>query len=72
MMRWLAMRSRKQPVVSGILEGIKGQYPIFDNGVINMRKFTGYEIEVEAWLHESFDTKRRAVAAIRPTSLLSK
>lgn len=29
-------------------------------------------LEVEAWLHESFDAKRRAVAAIRPTSLLSK
>lgn len=29
-------------------------------------------LEVEAWLHESFDTKRRVVAAIRPTSLLSK
>ncbi len=37
----------KQPVVSGTLEGIKGQYLIFDSGVINMRKFTGYEIEVQ-------------------------
>ena len=35
----------KKPQVSGTLEGIKGQYLLFDNGVINMRKFTGYEIE---------------------------
>jgi hypothetical protein len=34
------------PDVSGNLEGIKGQYLIFDNGVINIRKFAGYEVEV--------------------------
>lgn len=34
----------KTPVVSGTLKGIKGQYLIFDSGVINMRKFTGYEV----------------------------
>ncbi len=38
----------KQPEVGGILEGIKGQYLMFDSGVINVRKFTGYEIEVDA------------------------
>ena len=36
----------KNPVVQGTLLGIKGQYLIFDNGVINIRKFTGYEVEV--------------------------
>lgn len=36
----------KKAVVTGTLQGIKGQYLIFDNGVINLRKFTGYEIEV--------------------------
>lgn len=36
----------KEPLVSGVLEGIKGQYLIFDNGVINIRKFAGYEVEV--------------------------
>lgn len=36
----------KEPVVSGVLEGIKGQYLIFDTGVINVRKFTSYEVEV--------------------------
>ena len=37
----------KEPVVSGILQGIKGQYLIFDTGVINIRKFTAYEITAE-------------------------
>lgn len=37
----------KNPVVSGILQGIKGQYLILDTGVINLRKFTGYEVRLE-------------------------
>ena len=32
--------------VSGILQGIKGQYLLFDTGVINIRKFGSYEVEV--------------------------
>lgn len=36
----------KNPEVSGILQGIKGQYLILDTGVINIRKFTSYEVEV--------------------------
>ena len=35
----------KDPVAGGTLTGIKGQYLMFDTGVINVRKFTGYEIE---------------------------
>ena len=38
----------KNPTVEGELMGIKGQYLILDTGVINIRKFTAYEIEVEA------------------------
>ncbi|MFW7525242.1 DUF2797 domain-containing protein [Vibrio ostreicida] len=38
----------KNPEVSGTLQGIKGQYMIFDTGVINIRKFTSYEVEVSA------------------------
>lgn len=38
----------KQPTVSGHLVGIKGQYLIFDTGVINLRKFGGYHISVWA------------------------
>ncbi|WP_410804585.1 DUF2797 domain-containing protein [Marinobacter sp. KMM 10035] len=34
----------KTPEVEGVLEGIKGQYLILDTGVINIRKFTGYEV----------------------------
>ena len=36
----------KTAKVSGILQGIKGQYLIFDTGVINLRKFAGYEVEL--------------------------
>jgi hypothetical protein len=34
----------KNPVVEGTLMGIKGQYLIFDTGVINIRKFSSYEV----------------------------
>ena len=33
------------PIVSGTLEGIKGQYLLLDTGVINLRKYSGYELE---------------------------
>ncbi|MGO1296425.1 MAG: DUF2797 domain-containing protein [Vibrio sp.] len=36
----------KNPVVQGTLQGIKGQYLMFDTGVINVRKFTSYEVIV--------------------------
>ncbi len=36
----------RSPVVAGILEGIKGQYLLLDGGVINVRKFTGYHVEL--------------------------
>ena len=36
----------KNPQVTGKLQGIKGQYMIFDTGVVNIRKFTSYEVEV--------------------------
>lgn len=36
----------KTPEITGILQGIKGQYLILDTGVINLRKFTGYQIKV--------------------------
>ena len=38
----------KEPVVFGTLKGIKGQYLIFDSGVINLRRFSGYEVELRA------------------------
>jgi hypothetical protein len=36
----------KNPIVSGTLVGIKGQYLIFDTGVINIRKFSSYEVSI--------------------------
>jgi hypothetical protein len=38
----------KTPVVGGTLHGIKGQYLIFDTGVINMRKYGGYQLTLTA------------------------
>jgi hypothetical protein len=34
----------KTPEVKGVLQGIKGQYLLLDVGVINIRKFSGYEV----------------------------
>lgn len=34
----------KTPLVEGCLLGIKGQYLILDTGVINLRRFSGYEV----------------------------
>ena len=34
----------KTPNISGVLEGIKGQYLLFDSGVLNLRKFSSYHI----------------------------
>lgn len=35
----------KTPVIEGTLLGIKGQYLLLDTGVINMRSYSGYEIQ---------------------------
>jgi hypothetical protein len=37
----------KQPEIEGTLMGIKGQYLILDTGVLNIRKFSGYNIQVD-------------------------
>jgi hypothetical protein len=34
----------KTPSIGGTLMGIKGQYLIFDSGVINLRKYGGYHL----------------------------
>jgi len=36
-----------QSQIEGGLQGIKGQYLILDSGVLNIRKFSGYNIELE-------------------------
>ena len=38
----------KQALVEGTLTGIKGQYLMLDSGVINLRKFAGYQVTVDA------------------------
>ena len=37
----------KNPVIEGKLDAIKGQYLIFDNCVINIRKYGGYLVSIE-------------------------
>jgi len=36
----------KNPIAEGTLIGIKGQYLLFDTGVINIRKYTAYQLSV--------------------------
>lgn len=36
----------KNPIVEGTLMGIKGQYLLLDTGVINIRKFSAYHVEL--------------------------
>lgn len=36
----------KEPVIEDKLMGIKGQYLIFEQGVINLRRYSGYEVEL--------------------------
>ncbi len=39
----------KQPLIEGLLQGIKGQYLIFDSGVINIRKYTAYNVQFSVY-----------------------
>ena len=36
----------KTPCISGTLEGIKGQYLLLDSGVLNLRKYSSYHLEI--------------------------
>jgi hypothetical protein len=38
----------KEPLAAGTLMGIKGQYLMFDTGVINIRKYGGYHLELSS------------------------
>ena len=42
-----ALNFDKQNDIDGVLLGIKGQYLILDSGVLNMRKFSGYNIRLD-------------------------
>jgi hypothetical protein len=37
----------KTPTIEAALMGIKGQYLILDTGVINIRKYSGYKLDVD-------------------------
>ena len=37
----------KTPSITGTLLGIKGQYLIMDSGVINIRKYSGYKVDID-------------------------
>jgi hypothetical protein len=38
----------KTPTISGVLEGIKGQYLLLDGGVLNLRKFSSYHLVLDS------------------------
>lgn len=40
----VSLNPEKVPQVAGTLQGIKGQYLMLDTGVINLRKFTAYQV----------------------------
>jgi len=42
----ISLNLEKSPRVEGTLLGIKGQYLIFDTGVLNVRKYAGYQIRI--------------------------
>lgn len=44
----ISLDFEKTPSIEGTLIGIKGQYLIFDLGVINMRKYQGYRISISS------------------------
>ncbi|MFT7675642.1 MAG: hypothetical protein ACI845_004069, partial [Gammaproteobacteria bacterium] len=37
----------KNSLIEARLDAIKGQYLIFDSGVINIRKYSGYQVEID-------------------------
>jgi hypothetical protein len=41
-----ALNLDKTAEITGTLQGIKGQYLIFDSGVLNVRKYSGYKIRL--------------------------
>jgi hypothetical protein len=44
--RIVSLNFDKLPVISGVLDGIKGQYLLLDSGVLNLRKFSSYHVEL--------------------------
>ena len=42
-----SFNAAKQPLLSGVLQGIRGQYLLFDEVAINIRKYQGYEVNLQ-------------------------
>jgi hypothetical protein len=40
-----SLSAEKNPIIESLLTGIRGQYLMFNEQVINLRNFSGYEIE---------------------------
>ena len=57
----------KAPEVRGELLGVKGQYLILDSGVINMRKYGGYELEWESDMAPAESATEAATALPAPS-----
>jgi len=49
----VSLNLEKNPTIEGSLLGIKGQYLIFDTGVINIRSFSGYEVALQTETQQS-------------------
>lgn len=43
-----SLNLEKTPKIKGKLLGLKGQYIILDSGVMNIRKYAGYQVQFEA------------------------
>lgn len=52
----------KTPQISGVLRGVRGQYLLLnDDEVLNIRKFTGYEVQVEVEATEEILTQQMSL-----------
>jgi len=47
----ISLNFDKTPVISGILQGIKGQYLLLDGGVLNLRKFSSYHLVLNSQMN---------------------
>lgn len=55
-----AFNLEREPLVEGVLLGIKGQYLLLDSGVLNVRRFTSFHVELSAG-EEAASPRQRAL-----------
>ncbi|MCL6547865.1 MAG: DUF2797 domain-containing protein [Alicyclobacillus sp.] len=46
--RTTSLNLDREPVVEGVLSGVKGQYLLFDHGVFHVKRHSGYRVQVSA------------------------